>query len=240
MLLGDWCRQEWANYENDRINALIWQLALGKSPSNPVSSFRSRPVWHYLALLLALGLVLSTWLLLTSGQRTHANAAPVPGPAPTATVPPTPTFTPSPTPDLPYQEGVKVIVKTFALTPAPATPVPTPGAVATVQSEWALAVEEARGLGGILVLVATAGPYLNLRTGPGTQHPRSGQITAGSPVLAVAWQPVATSGCTRGWLFVQSLPSQPQRDLPAAGGWACHQFLHDIENAAAELPGDPS
>ena len=203
-----------------------------------MSSFRSRPVWHYLALLLALGLVLSTWLLLTSGQRTPANAAPVPDPAPTPTVPPTPTFTPSPTPDLPYQEGVKVIVKTFALTPAPV--VATPGAVATVQSEWALAVEEARGLGGILVLVATAGPYLNVRTGPGTQHPRSGQITAGSPVLAVAWQPVATSGCTRGWLFVQSLPSQPQRDLPAAGGWACHQFLHDIENAAAELPGDPS
>ena len=204
-----------------------------------MSALRSRPVWHYLALLLALGLVLSTWLLLASGNRSTASVAGPPTATPT--LPPPPTLTPSPTPDRAYQTGVKVIIGEFALTPTPVpTPVPTAAAVPTVQSEWALAVEEARGLGGILVLVATAGPYLNVRTGPGTQHPRSGQITAGSPVLAVAWQPVATGGCTRGWLFVQSLPSQPQRDLPAAGGWACHQFLHDIENAAAELPGDPS
>ena len=196
-------------------------------------------MWHYLVLLLVLGLGLSTWLLLGLGARGPARADAEPTLAPTVTPLPTVTPEPSPTLDPAYRAGVKVIVGTFDRTPTP-TPPPAVAPTATVQSEWALAVEEARGRGGILVLVATAGPYLNVRTGPGTQHSLSGQITAGAPVLATAWQPVATAGCTRGWLFVQSLPSQPQPDLPAAGGWACHQFLHDIENAAGELPGDPS
>lgn len=169
--------------------------------------------------------------------RAAGSAPPTPG-LPAAPRPPVPT-PPVPTPDAAYREGAAVIVKAFRpSTPTPSAPTPVPP-VAPVPSEWAPALAEARALGGLLVLAATAGPYLNVRAGPGTDHAVTGRLAAGAPAVAFAWRPAATAQCTRGWFFLRSLPSQPTATVPAAGGWACATFLHDVVQAAAGLPGDP-